>query len=75
MSQTGKMSAGECAEWFYEKMNYHFKIHRSTVWRHWNKPSQNKVVDIHDLLDKIDKGEIEIEDFTKKIDNKEVEVK
>ena len=75
MSQKGKMSAGACAEWFYEKMHYHFKISRQTVWWHWNRETTEESIDMIDLLDKIEEGDEDIEAYIEKIENKEIKVK
>ena len=75
MSQKGKMSAGQCAEWFYEKMHFHFKITRQTVWWYWNKKAEEKSIDMLDLLDKLEEGGEDIETYIEKIENKEIKVK
>jgi hypothetical protein len=75
MSQKGNMSAAECAEWFYEKMHYHFKVTRQTVWWHWNRKSKEESIDMLDLLDKIEEGDEDIEVYIEKMENKEIKVK
>lgn len=75
MSQKGKMSAAACAEWFYEKMHYHFKISRQTVWWYWNKRVQEESIDMIDLLDQIEESDEDIESYIEKIENKEIKVK
>lgn len=74
MSQKGKMSTQECADWFFEKMCYHFKISKMTVWRHWNGKTGSKRVDVLDLLDEMEDENISIDEVIEKIENEEIKV-
>lgn len=73
MSQKGKMSTQECADWFFEKMHFHFKISSMTVWRYWNGKSGKKKMDVHDLLDKMDDEDLSVEEIVEKLENEELD--
>lgn len=75
MSQKGRMSTQECADWFYEKMSYHFKISKMTVWRHWNnKTGQKKKMDVLDLLDEMESSDMSVDEVVEKLENEELDV-
>lgn len=79
LSQKGKMSTRECAEWFTEKMHGIYRISHQTVWKYWNnkvaKGCFEEQTDIHDILDAMMNGDdINIEETLNKIENKEIKI-
>lgn len=77
MSQKGKMSTQECADWFHEKMNYKFSITKMTVWNYWNGKARKKEesVNVLDLLDEMESEDISIEEVVEKIESDEIKIK